>query len=569
MHYLNLEQFIEDKIRSAFNQIKVTPLNLGGISWSGGGIGQPPGGYLGVLPQTKVAFDFTEDETMDIPASGASLLDNLNRIRYRLKQLEISGGGGGGAATFLELTDTPNSYSGKGFYVVRVKGDESGLEFAPPSSGGGGSSTFLELLDTPSTYVGYSGYIVKVKNDETGLEFSQLGSVLHSYVFNVDGSLAQANGLGHAVVEGTITIKKVILYVSNKGSSGSTQIDIKKNGTSIFGSTKPTVAYNDSDNKDAVSVTVSASEGDVLRLDILSAASGAETLSVSVIYEAGSGVVVASSVSTFLQLTDTPSSYSGHGDKYLKVKSTEDGIEFSTISGGGGGSTPVFIVDAPPETAHSLDDEFNDDSFSGWTVYNHTGNSSDLTIEENSYGLTLKLDTTQTDKVLGIYKSLSGVTYPITFFTKVGIFGLRDKNIKAGFVIFQNPTSPTGDLLFVQLNSVGYEAYQAIELFTSYDDTTYDVWVNDNIGRLTTGVYLKLTIYQSGGSYYTIAGISTDGVGFIDFSSSNALPFTPAAIGLAVRKSNLETGMGANFRFFRAKNEGWLSARLDGRTVYV
>jgi hypothetical protein len=63
--------------------------------------------------------------------------------------------------------------------------------------------------------------------------------------------------------------------------------------------------------------------------------------------------------------------------------------------------------------------------------------------------------------------------------------------------------------------------------------------------------------------------MSTDGIGYIDFSSSNSIPFTPSAIGLVIRKSNLETGMGATFRFFRAKNVDWLTAKLDGRIIYV
>jgi hypothetical protein len=43
---------------------------------------------------------------------------------------------------------------------------------------------------------------------------------------------------------------------------------------------------------------------------------------------------------TFLQLTDTPSSYSGQAGKIVKVKSDETGLEFGTISGGGGSGTP-------------------------------------------------------------------------------------------------------------------------------------------------------------------------------------------------------------------------------------
>lgn len=41
-------------------------------------------------------------------------------------------GAPGGVESFLELDDTPNSYAGQGLYDVRVKVDESGLEFIHP-----------------------------------------------------------------------------------------------------------------------------------------------------------------------------------------------------------------------------------------------------------------------------------------------------------------------------------------------------------------------------------------------------------------------------------------------------
>ena len=50
-------------------------------------------------------------------------------------------------------------------------------------------------------------------------------------------------------------------------------------------------------------------------------------------------------VSTFLDLTDTPADYSGQGGKVVKVKDTEDGLEFGT--GGGGASTFKDLTDTP------------------------------------------------------------------------------------------------------------------------------------------------------------------------------------------------------------------------------
>lgn len=46
------------------------------------------------------------------------------------KEVGTTGGGGGGATTFLDLTDTPNSYVGDGRRVILVKTTEDGLKFS-------------------------------------------------------------------------------------------------------------------------------------------------------------------------------------------------------------------------------------------------------------------------------------------------------------------------------------------------------------------------------------------------------------------------------------------------------
>jgi hypothetical protein len=55
----------------------------------------------------------------------------------------------------------------------------------------GDIDTFLELTDTPTTYSGYADYLVTVNPTETGLMFSDVGSVLsgtisHSSLLNLD-----------------------------------------------------------------------------------------------------------------------------------------------------------------------------------------------------------------------------------------------------------------------------------------------------------------------------------------------------------------------------------------------
>lgn len=70
-----------------------------------------------------------------------ALEDYLNRMRVALcDDIQALINGGGGATTFLQLTDTPDSYSGQAGKAVAVKGAEDGLEFVdfptPPASEG-------------------------------------------------------------------------------------------------------------------------------------------------------------------------------------------------------------------------------------------------------------------------------------------------------------------------------------------------------------------------------------------------------------------------------------------------
>ena len=57
---------------------------------------------------------------------------------------------------------------------------------------------------------------------------------------------------------------------------------------------------------------------------------------------AGANPAWATGASTFIGLSDTPSAYTGQAGKVAAVNGTEDGIEFVTVGGGGGGSTPLL-----------------------------------------------------------------------------------------------------------------------------------------------------------------------------------------------------------------------------------
>ena len=71
------------------------PLNLGGTVSSGSF--SRPTGYIGYLPQTRISYDPFEVSSSGI-SSTATLLDNMNHVRYRLDDLE----GGGGVPVLTE-----------------------------------------------------------------------------------------------------------------------------------------------------------------------------------------------------------------------------------------------------------------------------------------------------------------------------------------------------------------------------------------------------------------------------------------------------------------------------------
>lgn len=84
-----------DEINKALQQVKIInnteSLWLGAGAGPDGGTGSRPGGFIGYLPQTRVAYDTTE--ASKITGSG-SLLDNLNHIRYNIDAIndQISSG---------------------------------------------------------------------------------------------------------------------------------------------------------------------------------------------------------------------------------------------------------------------------------------------------------------------------------------------------------------------------------------------------------------------------------------------------------------------------------------------
>ena len=71
---------------------------------------------------------------IDDEADLLALVRDLNRIIPDVREL-INSVGVPTLTTFLQLTDTPSSYSGQGGLYLAVKGDETGVEFIAIQAG--------------------------------------------------------------------------------------------------------------------------------------------------------------------------------------------------------------------------------------------------------------------------------------------------------------------------------------------------------------------------------------------------------------------------------------------------
>lgn len=192
-----LEATILDMLDQSARNIKTTPLNLGGVGGTGGGVGVPPGGFIGRLPQWAVAYDTLEAATLDtLPsgvtgASGWSLVDNLNHIRYRLDIIES-----GGSICVID-DDTVTSYpdtthlhfSGAGVVINDLGGGHIQAVITATGSGGGGGldettanglylrldtannplTNGLDIIPTTDLY----GMYVETAGDKTILDLEQ------------------------------------------------------------------------------------------------------------------------------------------------------------------------------------------------------------------------------------------------------------------------------------------------------------------------------------------------------------------------------------------------------------
>lgn len=245
--------------------------------------------------------------------------------------------------TFLDLTDTPSSYSGSANLTVKVNSGATGLIFAQPkltdaidfpSSYGAAAAKFLrvnpgatavefhvpvvaDLSDGPGAPTSPNALkYIRINSGGTAWEYAsgtggpdhfyQLADVPASYVGNA-GKLVKVNGSENALVYGGYNFTQLGDAPSNYSGAAGKFAQVNSGATALqFGLPKV------SDLSDGPGVFTSAAKK-VVRVN-----AGASALEYFVI--------------SFTDLATVPTSYSGSGGKFLAVKGDESGIQFVSSS---------------------------------------------------------------------------------------------------------------------------------------------------------------------------------------------------------------------------------------------
>jgi hypothetical protein len=200
-------------------------LMLGGANGPGGGVGGPPAGFSGKLPQSRVAYDESEYASLDTP-SGVSLVTNLDHIRARLELLEASGVGGGGIPLTIKssgatITTNTSIIDFIGAQVTGV-GSTATVTISGGTSGGSGHTIQDEGSTLPTrSKLNFKGTVV-VASDNAGND-------------STDVTITVTSGtVGHIIrdettplpVRGKLSFKGTGVTATDNGANDSTDITI-------------------------------------------------------------------------------------------------------------------------------------------------------------------------------------------------------------------------------------------------------------------------------------------------------------------------------------------------------
>ena len=315
------------------------------------------------------AIDSSDDIILRLDADASGTDDdvkivagnNITLTHTNEGQFEISAQtGSGGAANFLDLTDTPSSYSNAGGKILKVNATPNGIEFVDEltyeykmvdynSSTGAGSGNDCILRLEPSTGSSDDVRIIAGSN----VSLSQTGG-------NIEISATDTNTDTDNYVDG-ISLAGSTLTLTRTGSLA----DLSQDLASIIGNTTYDyyfVDYGSSSGSGSGNDVILRLAGSDNTQDDIRLVAGTN---IGLVINSGTGTItIAASGSTgpttFLGLSDTPSSFSAN--KWLKVNSGGSALEWTDEPTGSdttydfycsGSSNPVLRLD--PSTGSNDD----------------------------------------------------------------------------------------------------------------------------------------------------------------------------------------------------------------------
>ena len=268
----NFENQLYEYIASIQYWLNAKPVHLGGASGPSGGWGW---GFTGQLPQSSIAFDTTEAAIWELPTSGWSLWDNLNRIRYKIA----------GSIQQIQKDDVP---IGSGVSVLNFEGnvsvvkETSKITVTIASGVNAGNTVVSERSYTQAPASGTS--ILYSRADHThGTPYQPPREIIFTmpyYLSTTVGGLRMYNELGV-----NLHVSKVFISVSTPPvSSGNVIVDIHRNGATIFTtqSNRPVITSGAYTGQSTTIEVPDFNDGDYLTMDIDAPGSGTSFLTAHV-----------------------------------------------------------------------------------------------------------------------------------------------------------------------------------------------------------------------------------------------------------------------------------------------
>lgn len=218
--------------------------------------------------------------------------------------------------------------------------------------------------------------------------------------------------------------------------------------------------------------------------------------------------------------------------------------------GSSGGDFTKWDPDAPPASASSYDDEFDDQSFDTglWSEFDH---GSLLTVTEDEIGCKLALAVSSSIDYAGIHQSLQSGDF--TYTTKIS-WNLPKRNMYShiGLVLFENTTS-TGNFLGIFLNTTRTDYNQRITILEMNDYQSFST-EDTYEARAYNDTFIYFRIRYDGTDYHF--EWSLDGVGWRWLWSEDDALYSgsPSDIGIVLNCEDSVVGMTGRVELFRYKN---------------